>query len=96
MRRPEERIAPVGILSWIIVGIVAGWLAEKITGSNHGLLTNLGVGVVGALLGGFLFNSVLGFSYTRGLTLGSILVATVGAVLFLYLLGWARGRRTLP
>jgi uncharacterized membrane protein YeaQ/YmgE (transglycosylase-associated protein family) len=85
----------VGLLSWIIVGLIAGWLAERITGSNHGLLTNIGVGIVGAILGGFLFQSVLGFSYARGVSLGSIVVATVGAVLFLYLLGWARGRRSL-
>lgn len=83
----------MGILSWIIVGILAGWLAEKITGSDHGLLTNLLVGVIGAFIGGFLFSTILGFSYTEGLSLGSILVATVGAVVLLWLLGVMGGRR---
>ncbi len=83
----------MGILSWIIVGILAGWLAEKITGSDHGLLTNLLVGVIGAFIGGFLFSTILGFSYTEGFSLGSILVATVGAVVLLWLLGVMGGRR---
>ena len=85
----------MGILSWIIVGLLAGWLAEKVTGSNHGLLTNLLVGIVGAFVGGFLFSTVLGFSYTEGLSLGSIAVATVGAIVLLWLVGMMRGNRRL-
>jgi uncharacterized membrane protein YeaQ/YmgE (transglycosylase-associated protein family) len=54
--------AEMSIIFWIIVGIVAGWLAEQIMGRNHGLLTNLVVGIVGALIGGFLAN-LLGFSW---------------------------------
>jgi uncharacterized membrane protein YeaQ/YmgE (transglycosylase-associated protein family) len=75
-----------------VVGIVAGWLAEQITGRQHGLITNLVVGVIGALVGGFVFSSLLGFSYDRGLNLATIVVATVGAVIFLWLLGIVRGR----
>jgi uncharacterized membrane protein YeaQ/YmgE (transglycosylase-associated protein family) len=80
----------MSIFAWIIVGLVAGWLAERITGRNHGLLMNLLVGVVGAIVGGFLFGSILGFHYARGLNIASILVATVGAVVTLTLLGWSR------
>jgi uncharacterized membrane protein YeaQ/YmgE (transglycosylase-associated protein family) len=87
----------MSIIGWIIVGLIAGWLAERITGSNHGLLTNLVVGIVGAFVGGFLISNILGFEYTRGFNIASIVVATVGAVVFLYLLGWMRGqRRTAP
>ena len=68
----------MSILAWIVVGIVAGWLAERLTGRSHGLLTNLIVGIVGAIVGGFLFSTLLGFEYARGLNLASILVATVG------------------
>lgn len=82
----------MSILAWIVVGIVAGWLAEQITGRQHGLITNLVVGVIGALVGGFVFSSLLGFSYDRGLNLATIVVATVGAVIFLWLLGLVRGR----
>jgi uncharacterized membrane protein YeaQ/YmgE (transglycosylase-associated protein family) len=84
----------VSILAWIVVGIVAGWLAERLTGRSHGLLTNLVVGIVGAFVGGFLFSTLLGFDYQRGLNLASILVATVGAVVLLFLLDLVRGRRS--
>jgi uncharacterized membrane protein YeaQ/YmgE (transglycosylase-associated protein family) len=83
----------VGILAWIIVGLVAGWLAEQLTGREHGLLRNLVIGVIGALVGGFLFNSLFGFSYYRGINLATIFVATVGAVVFLWALDWLRGNR---
>ena len=57
----------VGWLLAIVVGIFAGWLAEKIMKRNHGLLTNLVVGIVGALLGKFLLNLV-GIEYAGILT----------------------------
>ena len=86
----------MSILAWIIVGLIAGWLAERITGRNHGLLTNLIVGIVGAFVGGFLFSSLLGFRYEEGLNLPSIVVATVGAVVLLALLaGSGRAGRCL-
>ena len=40
----------LGIIGWLVIGIVAGWLAEKVMGRNHGLLTNLIVGVIGMAL----------------------------------------------
>jgi uncharacterized membrane protein YeaQ/YmgE (transglycosylase-associated protein family) len=86
----------MSILAWIIVGIIAGWLAERITGRNHGLLTNLLVGIVGAFLGGFIFSSLLGFRYEEGFNVPSIVVATVGAVALLAVTGGFRQRRTLP
>jgi uncharacterized membrane protein YeaQ/YmgE (transglycosylase-associated protein family) len=86
----------MSILAWIIVGIIAGWLAERITGRNHGLVTNLVVGIIGAFLGGFIFSSLLGFRYEEGLNLPSIVVATVGAVVLLAITGGFRHRRTWP
>jgi uncharacterized membrane protein YeaQ/YmgE (transglycosylase-associated protein family) len=79
----------VGILGAIIVGILAGWLAEKIMKRNHGLLTNLVVGLVGALLGAFAAN-LLGISF--GGWIGSLVVSTIGAVVLLFLLGLVRRR----
>ncbi len=74
----------VGILTAIVIGLLAGFIAEKIMKRDHGLMTNLVVGLIGALLGGFLadvFNIVfMGF-------LGSLLVSTVGAIVLLALLG---------
>lgn len=82
----------MGILSCIVVGIIAGWLAEQVSNREHGLLTNLIVGVIGALIGGFLFTTVMGFHYAKGINVPTIFVATVGAILFLWLWGGRRAR----
>lgn len=79
-----------GFIAWIIIGIVAGWLAEKIMKRDHGLFTNLVVGIIGALIGGFLVN-LLGFDAAGGWIAG-IIVATLGAVILLFLLGLIRKR----
>ena len=70
---------------FILVGLVAGWLAGVLVkGGGFGVVGDIVVGVLGALVGGFLFG-VLGFSGGRGL-LGSIVVATVGAVILIFAL----------
>src|SRR5690606_4801608 len=81
----------LGFIAWIIIGIVAGWLAEKIMKREHGLLTNLIVGVVGALIGGFLANNLLGVDAAGNWIVG-IIVATSGAVVLLFLLGLVKRR----
>jgi uncharacterized membrane protein YeaQ/YmgE (transglycosylase-associated protein family) len=83
----------MSIIAWIVVGLIAGWLAEKITGSDHGLLTNLIVGVIGAFIGGFLVSALFGYRVTDGFSIASILVATLGAVILLFIVGLVRGRR---
>jgi uncharacterized membrane protein YeaQ/YmgE (transglycosylase-associated protein family) len=81
----------LGIIGWIVVGIVAGFLAEKIMKRDHGLLTNLVVGVIGALIGGFIATNFLGIDAD-----GSWIVATIialgGAILLLFLMGLVRRR----
>jgi uncharacterized membrane protein YeaQ/YmgE (transglycosylase-associated protein family) len=84
----------MNIIACLIVGVLAGWLAERITGRNHGLLTNPIVGIVGAFIGGFLISSLLGFRYVEGFNLPSIIVATVGAVILLAVFGGFQSRRT--
>ena len=84
----------MNFIACIVVGVLAGWIAERITGRNHGLLTNLIVGIVGAFIGGFLVSSLLGFRYVEGFNLPSVIVATLGAVLLLGLLGGFRSRQT--
>ena len=70
---------------FILVGLVAGWLAGTIVrGGGFGVVGDIIVGVLGALIGGFLF-TLLGFSGGGGL-LGSIVVATVGAVVLTFVL----------
>jgi uncharacterized membrane protein YeaQ/YmgE (transglycosylase-associated protein family) len=80
----------MSILGWIVVGIIAGWLAERITGRDHGLLTNLAVGIIGAFIGDFIFSRLFDFRYEEGLNVASIVVATVGAVVLLIVLGGMR------
>jgi uncharacterized membrane protein YeaQ/YmgE (transglycosylase-associated protein family) len=86
----------MNILACIIVGIIAGWLAERIMRRDHGLLVNLIVGIVGALIGGFLTSTVLGLRYDEGFNLPSIAVATLGAVILLSIFGGGRRSRSLP
>ena len=78
----------MNIIFWIIVGIIAGWLAEKIMGRNHGLLTNLIVGIVGAFIGGLIFSG--GSINNAGLTLYSFLVSLLGAVILLAIVNLVR------
>jgi len=74
---------------FILVGLVAGWLAGVLVkGGGFGVIGDIVVGVVGALVGGFLF-FLLGFSGGGGL-LGSIVVATVGAVVLIFVLRFVK------
>ena len=69
------------VLWFLLVGLVAGWLAGVLTkGSGFGVLGNMAIGVIGALIGGFLFR-LIGLSAVS--TLGSIVTATIGAVVLL-------------
>jgi uncharacterized membrane protein YeaQ/YmgE (transglycosylase-associated protein family) len=75
----------MGILAWIILGILAGFIGSKIVNkSGEGLLLDLVLGIVGAVVGGWLFNT-FGHVGVTGLNLYSLLVAVVGAVVVLVL-----------
>jgi len=74
----------VGIIGWIVVGAIAGWIAEKVTSSDHGLLTNIIVGIVGGVIGGFLANA-LNLQIAGGFV-SALIVATIGAVVLLFVL----------
>jgi uncharacterized membrane protein YeaQ/YmgE (transglycosylase-associated protein family) len=76
----------MSILAWIILGGLAGWIASLIMGTNEqqGCLMNVVVGVVGAVIGGALF-SALGGTGVTGFNLPSLIVATVGAVVLLWI-----------
>ena len=76
----------MGIILWIILGAVAGWIASVImqTDSSQGFLEDLLLGVVGAVVGGFLFG-LLGQSGVTGFNIYSLIVAVVGASVLIYL-----------
>lgn len=74
----------MGIIGWIVLGGLAGWIASMIMGTNKsmGLMANIVVGIVGALIGGFAFNLIGGADIT-GFNLWSLFVAVVGSVILL-------------
>jgi uncharacterized membrane protein YeaQ/YmgE (transglycosylase-associated protein family) len=79
------------ILTWIIVGLVAGVLASLVMGgSGYGLIGDIIIGIVGAFVGGWLFNALGATSPFSGLG-GIIFVAFIGAVVLLFLLRLVRG-----
>jgi uncharacterized membrane protein YeaQ/YmgE (transglycosylase-associated protein family) len=85
----------MGILSWIVVGLIAGWLAGMVMkGGGYGVIGDVIVGVAGGLLGGWIASSLLHIGAgVNGINLESILVAFIGAVILLVLLRVLRGGR---
>ena len=79
----------VGLFALIIIGLIAGYVSQRATGSNHGLFANLVFGLIGAFIGGIIA-SVLGIPPPVGF-LANLVVATLGAMLFLYVLRKIRG-----
>jgi uncharacterized membrane protein YeaQ/YmgE (transglycosylase-associated protein family) len=72
----------MGIISTIIIGILAGWITGKLMrGSGYGVLWDLILGIVGALVGGWLGSLLLGVDLTTGLNLTTLIVAVIGSVI---------------
>ena len=86
----------MGIIIWLIVGGIVGWLASIImkTNAQQGILLNIVVGIVGALLAGFLISPLVGVgSINEGVSVASILVSLVGAIILLAIVNmFRRGR----
>jgi uncharacterized membrane protein YeaQ/YmgE (transglycosylase-associated protein family) len=73
----------MSIIAWIVIGALAGWLASIVTGRNKSMnwLENIVAGVVGALVGGFLYGLLTDSDFTAGFDIGTVIVATLGAIL---------------
>lgn len=84
----------MGWLAWLVIGAVAGWLASMVMRTNReqGLLLDIIVGIVGAFVGGLLFN-VFGAAGVTGFNIWSLFVAFVGAVVLLALVRLITGRQ---
>jgi len=85
----------MGLLAWLVVGLIAGWLASMVMrGGGYGLIGDIIVGVVGALIGGFLAATLLKIpDAVNGINVTSILVAFIGAVILIAILRMVSGRR---
>ena len=84
-----------GIITWIVVGGLAGWVASMITKTNasQGVVGNIVAGIIGAFVGGFLAGLLGGEGFT-GFNIWSFLVALLGAVVVLFIWRAITGRRT--
>lgn len=82
--RFRERGKDMGFLEWIIVGLIAGWLAGRVMkGGGYGVIVDIILGILGGILGGWLFG-LLGVWQGRGM-IGSIIVAFIGAVILVWI-----------
>jgi len=91
----DAKEAYMSILAWVVLGLVAGFISSKLVNRSGGSLGfDLVLGIVGAVVGGFLFNQ-FGASGVSGLNLYSLLVAVIGAVVVLAIYHVFTGRRAL-
>ncbi len=87
----------MGIIAWIIVGLIAGWLTGLLMkGSGYGVIGDIILGIVGALIGGFLASALFGIpNAVNGFNLTSILIAFIGAVILVAIVRAISGRRVV-
>jgi uncharacterized membrane protein YeaQ/YmgE (transglycosylase-associated protein family) len=84
----------MSIVVWLVVGLIAGWIGSMIVNRRgKGLMLDIVLGIIGAVVGGFVFN-FFGHAGVTGINLYSILVAVVGAVIVLAIYHMAVGRRS--
>jgi uncharacterized membrane protein YeaQ/YmgE (transglycosylase-associated protein family) len=85
----------MGFIAWIIVGAIAGFLADQVMGSREGLLMMVVLGIVGGLVGGFIASSLLKVGSVNGINLETIVIATLGAILVVFVVHFATKSRGL-
>jgi uncharacterized membrane protein YeaQ/YmgE (transglycosylase-associated protein family) len=84
----------MSIIAWIVLGLIAGWLAGMIMkGSGYGIIGDIVLGVLGAIVGGWLTGLVLGGDLVNGFNVVSVIVAVIGAVVLIAISRLFTGRR---
>jgi uncharacterized membrane protein YeaQ/YmgE (transglycosylase-associated protein family) len=83
----------MGFIAWIVVGAIAGFLANTVMGSREGVVMMVVLGIVGGLVGGFVATSLLKIGTVDGINVESIVIATLGAIAVVILWGFAKGSR---
>jgi uncharacterized membrane protein YeaQ/YmgE (transglycosylase-associated protein family) len=84
----------MGIVAWIVLGAIAGWITNLIMGGGEGVLLTIILGIVGAVVGGYLAGTVLHVADVTGVNLESIVVAVLGAIVVVVIYRAVSGRRT--
>ena len=84
----------MGIITWIVLGALAGWIASMIVGKNSemGAFANVCIGIAGAFIGGFVFNLITGVGFT-GFNLWSLVVAIIGSIILLLIINLVQKSR---
>lgn len=83
----------MSILTWIVLGLVAGWLAGQfMKGGGYGIIGDIVLGIIGAVVGGWVSSLIFGWDVT-GFNLGSVLIAFVGAVIVIAIYRAVAGNR---
>ena len=87
----------MGIIAWIVVGLIAGWLTGLVMkGGGYGLVGDIILGIVGALIGGFLASALFGIpNPVNGINIESIIIAFIGAVIVTAIVRALSGRRVV-
>ena len=85
----------MGFIAWIVVGAIAGFIANQLTGAGQGLIMMVVLGIVGGLVGGFVGTSILGVGSVNGINLESVVIATLGAIAVVLVASLVSGRRGL-
>jgi uncharacterized membrane protein YeaQ/YmgE (transglycosylase-associated protein family) len=84
----------VGIISWIVLGAIAGWITNLIMGGKEGVIATIVLGIIGAVVGGWLAGTVLKVADVTGVNVESIVVAVIGAVIVVAVYRMVIRRRT--
>jgi uncharacterized membrane protein YeaQ/YmgE (transglycosylase-associated protein family) len=85
----------VSILAWIVLGLIAGWLAGVLVkGSGYGVIGDIILGILGALVGGWITSSLMGVD-VNGFNLQSLLIAVLGAVVVIFIARLVSGSRAV-
>ena len=83
----------MGIISWIVLGAIAGFLANMIVGGREGLIGTIILGIVGAVVGGYIATTVFHKGDVSGVNIESIVIAVLGAILVLFVWRALKGNR---
>ena len=83
----------MGFVAWIVVGAIAGFIANQVMGSREGLLMMVLLGIVGGLVGGYLAATVFKMGTVDGINIESIFIATLGAILVVVVVRFLQGSR---